>query len=69
MQAGAEHYSHHFANLHKAKAPENWPAPVAKRDARPDISVQPDKLPLTKDWRRGGVTAMVLAVLVASDAE
>ncbi|MFM0454093.1 hypothetical protein PQR21_27230 [Paraburkholderia nemoris] len=67
--AGAEHYRHHIANLHKAQVPENWPAPVAKRDARRDISVQPDKLPLTKDRRRVGVTAMVLAVLAASDAE
>ncbi|SOF01888.1 hypothetical protein SAMN05446635_10009 [Burkholderia sp. OK233] len=69
LPAGAEHYRHHVANLHKARVPENWPAPVAKRDARPDISVQPDKLPLTKDRRRVGVTAMVLAVLAASDAE
>lgn len=69
LPAGAEHYRHHVANLHKAQVPENWPAPVAKRGARPDISVQPDKLPLTKDRRRVGVTAMVLAVLAASDAE
>ncbi|CAE6848718.1 hypothetical protein R69658_07051 [Paraburkholderia aspalathi] len=44
LQAGAEHYSHHFANLHKAKAPENWPTPVAKREAHPDISVRPVSL-------------------------
>ncbi|KPD16374.1 hypothetical protein ADM96_26325 [Burkholderia sp. ST111] len=48
---------------------ESRPAPVAKRDARPDISAQPDRLPLTTDRRRVGVTAMVLAVLAASDAE
>lgn len=69
LPGGAEHYRLHVTNLHKAQVPENWLAPVAKRDARRDISVQPDKLPLTKDRRRVGVTAMVLAVLAASDAE
>ncbi|NPT58210.1 hypothetical protein [Paraburkholderia elongata] len=69
LQAGAEHYRHHVANLHKAKAPDNWPTLVAKRDARPDISVQPVSSQLTNHRRRVRVTAMVLAVLAASDAE
>jgi hypothetical protein len=69
LQAGAEHYRHHVANLHKAQVPENWPAPVVKRNARPDISVSPDSSPLTNHRRRVGVTAMVMAVLAASDAE
>jgi hypothetical protein len=69
LQAGAEHYGRHVANLHKAKAPEDWPASVAKRDARPDIFGRPVSSPLTKHRRGAGVTAMVLAVLGASDAE
>lgn len=69
LQAGAEHYRHHVANLHQAKAPETWPAYVPKRDTRPDISVRPVSSPLTNHRRGVGVRAMVLAVLAASDAE
>lgn len=69
LQAGAEHYRHHVAILHKAQAPENWPAPVAKRNARPDIFVPPARLPLTNRRPSVSITAMVLAVLAASDSE
>jgi hypothetical protein len=69
LQAGAEHYRHHVANLHQAKAPENWPASVAKRDARPDIFVRPVSSPLTNHRRGVGLTAMVVAVLAAADEE
>ncbi|MGN8111786.1 hypothetical protein ACTJLB_27675 [Paraburkholderia sp. 22098] len=69
LQARAVHYRHHFANLHDAQAPENFPTPVAKRDARPDISVRPVSSPLTNHRRDVGLTAMVLAMLTASDAE
>jgi hypothetical protein len=69
VQAGAEHYKHHVACLHKAEAPKTWPRLIAIRDARPDISVQPVSSPLSNHRRRVSVTAMVLAVLAASDAE
>ncbi|MFL9893988.1 MULTISPECIES: hypothetical protein [Paraburkholderia] len=69
LQAGAEHYRHHVANLHQAKAPENWPAYVPKRDTRPHIFGRPVSSPLTNHRRGVGVRAMVLAVLAASDAE
>lgn len=69
LQGGAEHYRHHVANLRQAQAPENLPAPVAKRNARPDIFVPPVRSPLTNHRHRVCVTAMVLAVLAASDAE
>ncbi|MFP3647815.1 hypothetical protein [Paraburkholderia sp. SIMBA_054] len=69
LQTGTDHYRHHFANLHEAKAPENWPTPVAERDARPDISVRPVSSPRPNHRRGVGVTAMILAVLAASDAE
>ncbi|MGY6123870.1 hypothetical protein [Paraburkholderia hospita] len=69
LQAGAEHYRHHFANLHKAQAPENWPTSVAKHDALPKIPVRPVSSPLTNHRRDVGLTAMVLAMLTASDGE
>jgi hypothetical protein len=69
LQAEAEHYRHHIANLHKAEVPEGWPTPVAKRNARSDISVRPVSSPLINHRRGVSVTAMVLAVLAASDAE
>jgi hypothetical protein len=71
LQAGAAHYRNHVANLHKAKAPEHCPTFVAerRREPRADTSVKPVHSSLTNHRRRIPVTAMILAVLAASNAE